>query len=78
MRELAVQAKKNGWVIMLLHFSNAFNTVERNLMLRLVTAHCPKMTKLTYRLYEQEPHLNYLERGYSELVNGNSTRLPAV
>ena len=57
MRELAVQAKRDGWVIMLLHFSNAFNTVERNLMLRLVTAHCPKMTKLTYRLYEQEPHL---------------------
>ena len=57
MRELAVQAEKNGWVIMLLDFSNAFNTVDRNLMLRLVTAHCPEMTKLTYWLYAQEPHL---------------------
>ena len=57
MRELALQAKNNGWVIMLLDFTNAFNTVDRNLMLRLVRAHCPEMAKLTYWLYSQSPHL---------------------
>ena len=42
---------------MLLDFLNAFNTVNSNLMLQLVTAHCPEMTTLTYWLYAQEPNL---------------------
>ena len=42
---------------MLLDFANAFNTVDRNLMLRLATAHCPELAKLTLWLYGQEPHL---------------------
>ena len=32
-------------------------TVDRNLMLRLATAHCPELVKLTLWLYGREPHL---------------------
>ena len=52
-----IELHKNGLVIMLLDFKNAFNTVDRNLMLRLATAHCPEIAKLTYWLYANEPHL---------------------
>ena len=57
MRELALKAEKNGWVIMFLDFSNAFNTVDRNLMLQLVKEYCPELTKLAWWLYASEPHL---------------------
>ena len=57
MRELARKASKKGWVVVLLDFANAFNTVDRNLMLRLVAAHCPELTNLVRWLYELEPHL---------------------
>ena len=57
MRELALKAEKNGWVIMFLDFSNAFNTVDRNLMLQLVKEYCPVLTKLAWWLYAHEPHL---------------------
>ena len=42
---------------MLLDFANAFNTVDRNLMLRLTAAHCPELTNLVRWLYKLEPHL---------------------
>ena len=56
MRELARQAGRLGEVILLLDFANAFNTVDRNLMLRLTAAHCPELTNLVRWLYELEPH----------------------
>ena len=57
MRWLAKQAEKMGEVIILLDFANAFNTVDRNLMLRLTAAYCPELTNLGRWLYELEPHL---------------------
>ena len=57
MRGLAQRAKENGWVIMLLDFTNAFNSVDRNLMLKLAAAHCPELVLLTFWLYQLEPHL---------------------
>ena len=57
MRELASRAKRDGWVILLLDFANAFNTVDRNLMLRLTAAYCPELTNLVWWLYELEPQL---------------------
>ena len=42
---------------MLLDFANAFNTVDRNLIFRLVAAHCPELTNLVRWMYELEPHL---------------------
>ena len=57
MRELAKQAKLSGWVIMLLDFANAFNSVDRNLLLKLACAHCPELAKLTLWLYGVESHL---------------------
>ena len=41
----------------MLDFANAFNTVDRNLMLRLTAAYCPEHTNLVFWLYEREPHL---------------------
>jgi len=57
MRELAKQAKVSKWVIMLLDFANAFNTVDRNLLLKLACAHCPELAKLTLWFYQREPLL---------------------
>ena len=57
MRELAKQANLSAEVIMLLDFLNAFNTVDRNLMLKLACAHCPELAKLTLWLYQREPLL---------------------
>ena len=57
MRELVAQAKRLGEVVMLLDFANAFNTVDRNLMLRLTAEYCPELTNLVFWLYEREPHL---------------------
>ena len=54
MRELAKRAKVSGWVIMLLDFANAFNSVDRNLLLKLACAHCPELARLTLWLYERE------------------------
>ena len=44
MREMESHARRKGWIIVLLDFANAFNTVDRNLMLRLTAAHCPELT----------------------------------
>ena len=57
MRELAIQAKKRGEVILLLDFANAYNTADRNLMLLLTAAYCPELTHLVLWLYECEPQL---------------------
>ena len=57
MKELALWAKERGEVIMLLDFANAFNTVDRNLMLILLCTHCPELAKLTFWLYGCEPLL---------------------
>ena len=57
MRELAKQAKLSREVIMLLDFLNAFNTVDRSLLLKLACAYCPDLAKLTLWLYEREPLL---------------------
>ena len=42
---------------MLLDFANAFNTVDRNLILNLACTHCPELAKLTFWLYGREPLL---------------------
>ena len=57
MRALVTQAKERGEVVIPLDFANAFNSVDRNLMLRLVAAHCPELANLVRWLYELEPHL---------------------
>ena len=41
----------------LLDFANAFNSVDRNLLLKLACAHCPEIAKLTLWLYGGESHL---------------------
>ena len=41
----------------MLDFANAFNTVDRNRMLRLAAVHCPEIPRLTLWLYKLEPRL---------------------
>ena len=57
MSELSVQAGKSDWEIMLLDFANAFNTVDRSLLVRLGTAHYLELSKFTLWLYGEESHL---------------------
>ena len=57
MRGLAKRANQNGWAILLLDFANAFNTVDRNIMLELAASYCPELVNLTYWLYKLEPRL---------------------
>ena len=57
MRALGRQAEQNEWVILLLDFANAFNSVDRNLMLKLAAAYCPELVYLTSWLYRLEPNL---------------------
>ena len=58
MREHAKRAAKTGEVVLLLDFQNAFNSVDRNLMLRLCAAHLPELAKLAFWIYENEPNLS--------------------
>jgi hypothetical protein len=48
MRAMAAQAKTNGDGILLSNFTNAFNTVSRNLLISLAAKMCPEITNLTW------------------------------
>ena len=47
MRSLCLSAQQNGMAILLLDFANAFNTVDRNLMISLAAKLCPELANLT-------------------------------
>ena len=47
MRTLCEEAKSTGEGILLLDFANAFNTVDRNLMMSLTAKLCHELTNLT-------------------------------
>ena len=53
-RHLAKQCRLNGKVILLLDFENAYNLVDRSLMLDLVIALVPEAANVFWWLYEQE------------------------
>ena len=57
MRSLCQEASDNGEGILLLDFANAFNTVDRNLMISLTAKDCPELTNLTWWLYKLQPWL---------------------
>ena len=57
MRSLSHEASENGEGILLLDFANAFNTVDRNLMISLAAKDCPELTNLTWWLYKLQPWL---------------------
>ena len=57
MRSLTQEAAENGEGILLLDFANAFNTVDRNLMMSLAAKDCPKLANLTWWLYKLQPWL---------------------
>ena len=42
---------------MLLDFANAYNTVDRNLMISLASKSCPELVDLTWWLYRLQPRL---------------------
>ena len=53
-RHLAKQCRLSGWVILLLDFENAFNLVDRSLLLDLVIALVPEAANVFWWLYEKE------------------------
>ena len=57
MRSLRLEAAQKGEGILLLDFANAFNTVDRNLMISLAARLCPELTNLSWWLYKLEPCL---------------------
>ena len=57
MRSLSKEASRNGEGILLLDFANAFNTVDRNLMISLASKDCPELANLTWWLYKLQPWL---------------------
>ena len=50
-------APTSGWAVLLLDFANAFNTVDRDLMMSLAAKSCPEFANLTWWLYKLEPRL---------------------
>ena len=57
MRTLCQEAAQHGEGILLLDFANAFNTVDRNLMMSLTAKDCPELTNITWWLYKLQPWL---------------------
>ena len=57
MRSLCTVAEHNNEGILLLDFANAFNTVDRKLMILLTAKDCPELANLTWWLYKMEPQL---------------------
>ena len=57
MLSLIQSGAQNGEGILLLDFANAFNTVDRNLMISLATKLCPELANLTWWLYKLQPLL---------------------
>ena len=53
-RYLAKRCQLSGLVILLIDFENAFNRVDRNLLLELVIALVPEAANVFWWLYEKE------------------------
>ena len=57
MRALAKQCMIDGDVIILIDFANAFNSCNRNLLIKLVVTFVPEIAPLAYWLYAEETEL---------------------
>ena len=57
LRALIPRCKFHGWVVFILDFRNAFNTIDRNLMIKLAAAHSPEIARLARWLYHNESDL---------------------
>ena len=57
MSALAKQCMKDGEVILLKDFSNAFNASNRNLLIKLAASFLPEIAPLAYWLYADETEL---------------------
>ena len=62
MRTLCQEAAQQGEGILLLDFANAFNTVDRNLIMSLVAKNCLELANLTWWFYKLEPWLITVRR----------------
>ena len=62
MRALANLCKEDGDVILILDFSNAFNSCNRNLLIKLAVTYIPEIAHLIHWLYTNESTL-YLSNG---------------
>ena len=62
MRALSKQCRRDGNVILLIDFANAFNACNRNLLIKLVSTHIPKVATLAFWLYAEQAEL-HLDNG---------------
>ena len=56
-RAIANKCRENGCAILIIDIENAFNTADRNLILKLLAAHIPEAAKLFWWLYHLETTL---------------------
>ena len=57
MRSLANQCKIDGDVILIMDFANAFNSCNRNLLIKLVATFIPEIAIMAHWLYAEETEL---------------------
>ena len=62
MRALAKKCLRDGDVILLVDFANAFNACNRNLLIKLISAYLPELAPLAFWLYAEEADL-HLDNG---------------
>ena len=62
MRALSKLCMEDGDVILIVDFANAFNSCNRNLLIKLVSTHIPEVATLAFWLYAEEAEL-YLDNG---------------
>ena len=62
MRALANQCELDGEVILIIDFANAFNSCNRNLLIKLAATYIPEIAHLIFWLYAEETEL-YVSNG---------------
>ena len=65
-RELSEICIRDGEVILIIDFSNAFNACNRSTLIKLVANHLPELATFAYWLYSEEAEL-VLSNGQSIL-----------
>lgn len=58
-RQVCTSLKHEDYVLLSLDAKNAFNSVERQLLLEQVEAYCPELSRYTYFCYGQDIHLRF-------------------
>ena len=72
-RELSEMCIRDGEVIIIIDYSNAFNACNRSTLIKLVANHLPELATFAYWLYSEEAEL-VLSNGQSILSSEGGQR----